>query len=195
MKRLWTPLAALAILTLNLWLNGPLFMHGDMPFRGSIEAGYVATARFISAHPNPWGWNPFQYCGIPTRFMYVPALPYLTALLVRLLPHVPLDYIYRFTVSLATCLGPVTVFFFALFFTRNRRWSFLAALAYSFISPSYGLFRAVEKDRGIVQLPWRIQVLAKYGEGPHNTALMVMPLVSSVMEFCDWSVKVIDPPP
>lgn len=177
MKRLWTPLAALAILTLNLWLNGPLFMHGDLPFRGSIEAGYVATARFISAHPNPWGWNPFQYCGIPTRFLYVPALPYVTALLVRLLPHVPLDYIYRVTVSLATCLGPVTMFFFALFFTRNRRWSFMAALAYSFISPSYGLFPAVEKDRGIVQLPWRIQVLAKYGEGPHNTALMLMPLV------------------
>jgi hypothetical protein len=176
-KRLWTLLLALAILLLNLWLNAPLFMHGDMPFRGSIEAGYVATARFISAHPNPWGWNPFQYCGIPTRFMYVPALPYLTALLVRLMPHAPLDYTYRFVVSLATCLGPVTMFLFALFFTRSRRWSFVAALAYSFLSPSYGLFPAVEKDRGIVQLPWRIQVLAKYGEGPHNTALTLMPLV------------------
>ena len=54
MKRLWTPLAALAILALNLWLNGPLFMHGDLPFRGSIEAGYVPPSRFISAHPNPW---------------------------------------------------------------------------------------------------------------------------------------------
>jgi len=170
MKRLWTPLAALAILALNLWLNGPLFMHGDLPFRGSIEAGYVATARFISAHPNPWGWTPFQYCGIPTRFMYVPALPYLTALAARLLPRVPLDYIYRVTVSLATLLGPVTMFLFALFFTRSRRWSFAAAVAYSLISPSYALFPAVEKDRGIVQLPWRVQVLAKYGEGPHNTA-------------------------
>jgi hypothetical protein len=176
-KRLLTPLAALTILGLNLWLNGPLFMRGDLPFRGSIEAGYVATARFISAHPNPWGWNPLQYCGLPTRFMYVPALPYLTAALVRMLPHAPLDYVYRVTVSLATCLGPVTLFFFAFFFTRSRRWAFVAALAYSFLSPSYGLFPAVEKDRGIVQLPWRIQVLAKYGEGPHNTALMLMPLV------------------
>jgi len=176
-KRLWTPLLALVILVANLLLNAPLFMHGDMPFRGSIEAGYVATARFISAHPNPWGWNPFQYCGIPTRFLYVPALPYTTALVTLLVPHGQLDYIYRVIVSLATCLGPVTLFLFAFFFTRSRRWSFLAAIAYSFISPSYGLFPAVEKDRGIVQLPWRIQVLAKYGEGPHNTALMLMPLV------------------
>jgi len=175
-KRLLTPLAALAILGFNLWLNGPLFMHGDLPFRGSIEAGYVATARFISAHPNPWGWNPLQYCGLPTRFMYVPALPYITAALAWLQPHASLDYVYRVTVSLATCLGPVTMFFFALFFTRSRRWALLAALAYSFISPSYGLFPAVEKDRGIVQLPWRIQVLAKYGEGPHNTGLTLMPL-------------------
>ena len=177
MKRVWTPLAAVAILALNLWLNGPLFMHGDLPFRGSIEAGYVATARFISEHPNPWGWNPFQYCGIPTRFLYVPALPYLTALLVRLFPHAAVDYTYRVIVSLATCLGPVTLFAFALYFTRSRRWAFAAAMAYSLLSPSYGLFPAVEKDRGIVQLPWRIQVLAKYGEGPHNTALMLMPLV------------------
>jgi hypothetical protein len=176
-KRLWTLAAAAAILAVNLWLNGPLFMRGDPPFRGSIEAGYASTARFISGHPNPWGWNPFQYCGIPTRFLYVPALPYLAAFEARLMPRVPLDYLFRVTVSLATCLGPVTMFLFALYFTRSRRWSFAAALAYSLLSPSYGLFPAVEKDRGIVQLPWRIQVLAKYGEGPHNADLMLMPLV------------------
>ena len=67
MKRLLTPLAAVSILAINLWLAGPLFMHGDLPFRGSIEGGYAATTRFIAGHPNPWGWNPFQYCGIPTR--------------------------------------------------------------------------------------------------------------------------------
>jgi hypothetical protein len=77
----------------------PLFMRGELPFRGSIEDGYVAIARFVSAHPNPWGWDPFQYCGIPTRFLYVPALPYLTAFLAHLLPHVPLAFIYRVIVS------------------------------------------------------------------------------------------------
>jgi hypothetical protein len=176
-KRLATPLLALAIFLLNVCLNAPLFMRGELPFRGSIEDGYVAIARFVSAHPNPWGWDPFQYCGIPTRFLYVPVLPYLTAFLAHLLPHVPLAFIYRVIVSAMTCLGPVTVFFFALYFTGSRRWPLAAALVYSFLSPSYGLFPAVEQDRGIVQLPWRVQVLAKYGEGPHNTALALMPLV------------------
>jgi hypothetical protein len=176
-KRLATPLLALAIFLLNVCLNAPLFMRGELPFRGSIEGGYAAIARFISAHPNPWGWDPFQYCGLPTRFLYVPALPYCTAFLTHLLPHVPLAFLYRVIVSAMTCLGPVTVFFFALHFTGSRRWSLAAALVYGFLSPSYGLFPAVEQDRGIVQLPWRIRVLAKYGEGPHNTALTLMPLV------------------
>jgi len=171
-----SPGLALTILLLNLWLNAPLFMSGELPFRGSVAGGYVGMSRFLSQHPNPWGWNPFPYCGLPVQFMYVPALPYLSALGIRLLPHVSPDLVFRTIVALATCLGPVTLFFFALHFTGSRRWALAAALAYSFLSPSYGLFPAVEKDRGIVQLPWRIQVLAKYGEGPHNTGLTLLPI-------------------
>ena len=52
-----------------------------------LRGGYVGMARFISQHPNPWGWNPLPYCGLPTQFMYVPNLPYLSALFIRLLPQ------------------------------------------------------------------------------------------------------------
>jgi hypothetical protein len=175
-KRLATPLLAAAILAGNLWLNGPLFMEGELPFRGSIEGGYAAMARFVAGHPNPWGWNPLQYCGLPTQFLYLPGLPYLTALAVHIVPHASPAYVYRVIASFVACLGPVIVFFFALRFTGSRRWALAAALAYEFFSPSYGLFPAVEKDRGIVQLPWRMQVLAKYGEGPHNVGLALLPL-------------------
>ena len=176
MKRLTTPLLALAIFLLNLWLCGPFFMPGELPFRGSIELGYVGMARFVSEHPNPWGWNPLPYCGLPTQFMYVPAVPYITAAFIRLLPHLSPDMIYRTIVGLMTCLGPVTLFLFALCFTGSRRWAFGIAVAYSLFSASYALFPAVEKDRGLVQLPWRVQVLAKYGEGPHNSGLTLLPL-------------------
>ena len=177
MKRWRTPLLACTILAANLALNFPLFVPGELPFRGSIEGGYVGMARFVAEYPNPWGWNPFLYCGLPTQFMYVPALPYLTAAGIRLLPQVSPDAVYRTLVALAACLGPVTLFFFALFFTGSRRWAFALALGYSFLSPSYALFPAVEKDRGFVQLPWRMQVLAKYGEGPHVTGLTLLPMV------------------
>ncbi len=176
MKRWGTATSALLVLVLNVLLNWPLFEHGELPFRGSIEGGYAGMARFVSGHPNPWGWNPFTYCGLPTQFMYPPLLLYAAGAAMRALPHAEPQWIWRVIVSAATCLGPVTLFFFALYFTRSRRWAFAAAVAYSLFSTSYGLFPAVEKDRGIVQLPWRVQVLAKYGEGPHNTGLTLLPL-------------------
>lgn len=176
MKRFVTPLMALGIFLLNVLLNAPLFMAGEMPFRESIEGGYVGMARFISQHPNPWGWNPFPYCGLPTQFMYVPGVPYASALFMNLLPHVSPDQVYRTIVSLMTCLGPVTLFLFALYFTEDRRWSFAMAIGYSLLSPSYTLFPAVEKDRGIAQLSWHVKVMAKYGEGPHNSGLTILPL-------------------
>lgn len=176
MKRFATPLLSVAIFLLNVLLTAPLFMAGELPFRGSIEGGYVGMARFLSEYPNPWGWNPLPYCGLPTQFMYVPAIPYVTAAGIRLLPHVSPELVYRTIVGLIACLGPVILFLFALRFTGGRRWALVAALAYTLFSPAYGLFPAVEKDRGIVQLPWRIQLLAKYGEGPHNTGLALLPL-------------------
>ena len=69
MKRLAAPLLAGAIFLLNVWLNAPLLWPGESPFRGSIEGGYASMARFISAHPDPWGWDPFQYCGVPAQFL------------------------------------------------------------------------------------------------------------------------------
>ncbi len=176
LRRAVTPAIALAVFLFNAALNRPLFLPGEMPFRGSIEGGYAGMARFISAHPNPWGWNPFQYCGLPTQFLYVPLLPYATALAGRIAPSVAPDYAYRLITAVAACLGPAALFFFALHFTGSRRWALAVALAYSLFSPAYGLFPQVEKDRGIVQLPWRIQVLAKYGEGPHNAGLALLPV-------------------
>src|SRR5690349_16391968 len=138
-------IALAAVLFLgNALLNGPLFMTGEMPFRGSIEGGYAGMARFISAHPNPWGWDPLPYCGVPTQFLYVPALPYLAALAVHIVPSLSPEYAYRLLTSTMACLGPVTLFLFALWFTRDRSWALAAALVYSVFSPSYGLFPQVE---------------------------------------------------
>jgi len=182
-KRGWTLAAAAAIFLANVLLNLPLFVPGDLPFPGSIERGYVGMARFVSQHPNPWGWNPYPYCGLPTQFMYVPGLPYFAGMWMRLLPWASPDTVYRIIVSLATCLGPVTLFLLALHFTGSRRWAFLTAMAYTFVSPSYALFPAIETDRGIVQLPWRVQVMAKYGEGPHNTVLTLLPIALLLLWF------------
>jgi len=168
-------LAALVLFLMNAALLWPLFTPGEFPYRDSIEAGYASMARFIASHPDPWGWNPTQYCGQPTQFMYLPGLPYLTAALHWMLPRIPVEYLYRLLTAGLACAGPVGVYFLALAFTKNRRWAFAAALTYTLFSPVYGLIWQIDKDRGFAQLPWRIQVLVKYGEGPHNAALTLMP--------------------
>lgn len=169
-------LLATAIFLCNAALNGPLFLPGEMPFRDSIEGGYASMVRFFSAHPSPWGWNPTQYCGLPAQFTYLPGLPYVAAALAWTLPSVEPEQAYRIVAATLACLGPVTLFFLVWYFTRDWRWALAAALACTLFSPAYGLIRTIEKDRGIVQLPWRIQVLAKYGEGPHNAGLTLLPL-------------------
>lgn len=159
----------------NLWLNAPMFRAGETPYRGSIGAGYAAIARFITENPNMWGWNPYYYGGLPTQFTYLPGVNYSTALVSWITGLDPVN-VYRWLMAAMACLGPVTLFFFAYYFTRSRWWAFLTALSYSLFSPSYGLFTAVLQDQGILPIPWRLQVLVKYGEGPHNFGLTLLPL-------------------
>jgi hypothetical protein len=179
MKRLASPASlglVVGLFALNIALNIPLFESGEMPYRDSIEGGYAFMARFFSAHPNPWGWNPTQYCGLPAQFTYVPGLPYLAAAAGRLAPSLQIDHVYRIVAATFACLGPATLFLFALYFTGSRWWALSIALAYTFFSPSYYLIHTIDVDRGTAYLPWRLQVLVKYGEGPHNAGLTLIPL-------------------
>lgn len=166
---------ACAIFVLNAALNLPLFRAGAMPYRDSIELGYASMSRFFYLHPNPWGWNSLQYCGLPSQFIYLPGLQYLAATAAHLLPIEP-TYLYRLLAAAFACLGPSTAFLFIVYFTRQRWWAFAAALGYTLFSPLYGMVPAIDRDRGNIQLPWRLLVLVKYGEGPHNAGLTLLPL-------------------
>lgn len=167
---------AAVILLLNASLNFPLFLAGESPYRGSIEAGYASMSRFIAAHPNPWGWNPTQYCGLPTALMYLPLVHYLAALLACIVPGVDAPYAYRIVTGTFACLVPVSLFFFVRYFTRSPWWALAVALSYTFFSPLYGLIEGIGRDRGVVYLPWRLQLLVKYGEGPHTVGVALLPL-------------------
>lgn len=164
------------LFALNVALNIPLFLPGEMPYRDSIEGGYAGMARIFAADPNPWSWNATQYCGLPTQFTYLPSLPFVAAMISRIAPALTPDYSYRILASAFACLGPATVFLFVLYFTRSRGWALATALGYTFFSPAYYLVHTIDVDRGKSFLPWRLQVLVKYGEGPHNAGLTLLPL-------------------
>ena len=171
-----TALIAAGLFLLNAGLNAPLFLPGEHKYRDSIEGGYASMARFISEYPNPFGWNPLQYKGLPTHDWYLPVLPYTSALAIKLLPFLKAEHVFRLLVVTCLCLGPVTMFLFVLEFTRSRRWSLVASLLYVFFSAGYVLFPAIKSDQGFTYVPWRVQVLVKYGEAPHSVGLMLLPL-------------------
>ncbi len=168
--------ALIGLFALNLALNAVFLLPGESPYRDSIEAGYASMARWVATEPNPWGWKPVQYCGLPTLFAYLPLVPYLTAFWLRLLPNLEVVHVYRVVTTVLACLGPVTAFWFVRAFTKRTGWALLTALAYTFVSPIYALIPSLRYDLGLTYLPWRWHVQAKYGEGPHNVGLMLLPL-------------------
>ncbi len=175
-KHLTLALGLILIAALNLYLYAPLFSPEERPYRGSIAQGYAGITRFIAEHPNPWGWNPQQYAGLPTQFTYPPLLPY-AASTIHWLTGVDPFPSYRFLISSLACLGPVTLAFAFWYFTGSTWLSLLLGAAYSLCSPLYGLFTQIDGDRGLFYLPWRILALIKYGEGPHVSGMTFLPLI------------------
>jgi hypothetical protein len=171
-----TALIAAGLFVLNVAVNAPLFLPGEHKYRESSEGGYASMARFLSEYPNPFGWNPWQYKGLPTHDWYLPLVPYTSAVAIKILPFLRPEHVYRLVVVTCVCLGPATMFLLILEFVRSRRWALGGALVYMFLSASYLLFPAIKADQGITYVPWRIQVLVKYGEGPHSVGLVLLPL-------------------
>jgi hypothetical protein len=161
---------------LNVAVNLPLSGNGAQPYRGSIESGYAGIARLFATDPNPWHWNPYLYCGLPQQFVYLPGMPYAVAALSWLKPSLEPLHAYRIVVALAACFAPVALFLFAAIAGGSARWAMLAAIGFTFCSPAYDLFPAIDADRGLLPIPWRLQVMVKYGEGPHNMGLALAPL-------------------
>jgi hypothetical protein len=176
--------AALVLALLNFSLGWKAFLPGESPYRQSIELSYVAMARWVQQHPDFWGWKPLQYLGIPTAFQYVPALPY-TAAAFSTATGSDIALVHRTLTASATALLPVTAFLLSWYFTRRLRWSLLAGLVLTFFSPIYGLIPAMDLDRSPAHLPWRWQLLLKYGEGPHNVGLALIPL--ALIAVTEWT--------
>lgn len=166
----------LLVAAVSFGLNLILFFPGEAVYRDSIEMGYVSIAKTISSNPHPWSWDPLHYNGLPTQFLYLPLLPYAAALATRLFPAIEFPHLWRILMAFAACLAPLGLWWLVRYFTRSPLWATVSALAWTLWSPGYALFRQLDGDRGLAQLPWRLQVLVKYGEGPHTAGLALLPL-------------------
>jgi hypothetical protein len=140
----------------------------------SIESTFIADARFLAAHwPHPQ-WQPLWYSGTRFDYIYPPALRYGTAAISKITGYWPVKA-YHFYTALFYAIGIAGVYLLMRVGTGSRGGAWLAAIATSLMSP---IFLFMPRFRGDAWLlhPQRLGVLVKYGEGPHMSALALIPI-------------------
>ena len=152
----------------------PLFKAEYLDKWASIESSFIADARFLMGHwPHPQ-WQPLWYAGTRFDYIYPPALRYGTALIAMMGGIWPVRA-YHIYISFFYCIGIAGVYLLVRVATGSRALSWLSALATALMSPSFLFLTPIRNDSWML-LPARLGVLAKYGEGPHMTALALIPI-------------------
>jgi hypothetical protein len=175
-----TAAAALALFSINAGLVWRLFRIPYTQYMGSIEAAYIGLARYIVAHFPDLTWFPLWYCGTPYPDTYPPLL-HLTVAGVAAAARISPALAYHMVTAVAYALGPVTVFWAAWRLGAGRVPAWLAGLGYSLVAPSCFLVHDIRADSGGWFGPRRLQTLLPYGEGPHLTSLVFLPLAIALL--------------
>jgi len=173
-ERLTSVLIALGVFLVNVLVAQRLFVTEYTVYRGSVDGGHIAIARWYLEHFHELGWFPLWYTGIPVENAYQPIQPVLVALTAWLLDITPGLAYHAFT-AFAYALAPVTLYWLAVTLSRDRWLSFAAALAYSLVSPVTLLTPLLIADVGDPLGPKRLHSLVTYADSPHVVALALLP--------------------
>lgn len=151
----------------------PLFKAKYFDKWESIESTFISDARFLIEHwPHPQ-WQPLWYAGTRFDYIYPPMLRYGTAIISKTTHFWPVKA-YHFYTAFFYAIGIAGVYLLARVGTKSRAAAWLAAAATALMSPSF-LFLARFRSDAWKLIPVRLGVLVKYGEGPHITALSLIP--------------------
>ena len=139
----------------------------------SIESTFIADARMLKDHwPRPL-WQPYWYVGTRFDYIYPPGLRYGTAAIAKY-GGVDASKAYHIYVAFFYCFGIAGVYLLTRLGFRNRWAGIGCAIAAAVIAPSYLVLPEAAKDMFRTG-PTRLNVLVRYGEGPHMTAFAWIP--------------------
>lgn len=161
----------------------PLFKLKYLDSWGSIESTFIADARFLAEHwPHP-RWQPLWYCGTRFDYIYPPALRYGTAAISKFYPKVVPARAYHLYTAFFYCVGIAGVYLLVRVASGPRGGGYLASAAAALLSPSFLFLPLFRHDAQIAfNVPLRLGVLVRYGEGPHMTAFALIPIALA----CAW---------
>jgi hypothetical protein len=158
----------------------PLFKAKYLEKWDSIESTFISDARFLSEHwPHPQ-WQPLWYTGTRFDYIYPPMLRYGTAVLSKTIGYWPVKAYHVYT-AFFYCVGIAGVYLLILAGSKSRWMAWTGAAATALMSPSLLLLKSFRDDSWQLA-PVRLGVLVKYGEGPHMTALALLPIALA----CSW---------
>ena len=173
-RELW--LDSLRAFFLAALLIYPLFTLGYRTDWSSIEPTFIADARFLGEHWPPPKWHPNWYCGTRVDYVYPPLIRYGPMLVSRALGLAEVRA-YHLYVAVIYSLGIAAVYLLVRIGSGSRWGGWLAAAATALLSPSLLLIKDYRLDAVHVWFaPVRLNVLVRYGEGPHISAFSLIPL-------------------
>jgi hypothetical protein len=153
----------------------PYYLYKYVDRWPSIESTFISDARFLADHwPHP-RWQPLWYTGTRFDYVYPPALRYGTAALTKVFGWFTAKS-YHFYTMFFYCVGIAGVYLLVRLAGRARWTAYVAAMAAGLLSPSLFFMKDMRGDAGPWRVPVRFSVLTRYGEGPHITALCLLPI-------------------
>jgi hypothetical protein len=162
------------VFLLTAVLIWPLFKAKYLDKWASIESTFISDARFLKVHwPHPL-WQPLWYGGTRFDYIYPPALRYGTAALAKFYPMTEARA-YHLYIAFFYCIGIAGVYLLVRVACESRGASWLAAASTALLSPVL-LFLPAWRADSWLHSPARLGVLVRYGEGPHMTALALLPI-------------------
>jgi hypothetical protein len=173
---------AVVLFGMNWYVCRNLFQVEYLRHMGSIEAAYIGISRYAMGHWRDLTWFPLWYEGIPYQNTYPPLLHLGVALIAGVRGITP-AHAYHWTIALAYCLGPVALFALVRVVSGSRWAGFMAGLFYTALSPSVWLMPDVLHDIGSPFRPRRLHALLYYGEGPHVSAMTLLPVAFLLVDL------------
>jgi hypothetical protein len=181
-RTLSAPLCALLLFAGNAYLCHDLFHAEFTNHMESIEGSYMSISRWAMNHWNDLSWFPVWFDGMPFHQVYQPGFHFAVASIGTLFGWTT-QHAYHFFTAMEYCLGPVTLFLLCYFATRRLGYSVATGVIYSLLSASSLVSPAIRHDTSNLVLARRFLVLVHYGEGPHTTALMMLPLALLAVHY------------
>ncbi|MBZ5610943.1 MAG: hypothetical protein LAP38_21985, partial [Acidobacteriia bacterium] len=140
----------------------------------SIESTFIADARMQLEN---WGhhlWQPLWYSGTRTDYIYPPALRYGVAIVSGVF-HASPARSYHFLIGIFYAFGIASVYLWTRTASGSRVAGWLAAIGAALLSPCFLVLPDIRSDSYFLA-PMRLHVLMRYGEGPHISALSILPI-------------------